>query len=169
MHGDSGFPLSLSEWSFTIYPTPYNRKYNVLSASLNKHFIHLNGVDTWTEPACAPGSGVAPATRLGVPAQYAERCGIDVVDDVVLTHATNARLEKGQGIAQAIPGQGCVQSTTPVWLIWQCALLRCPVERRAHLDEHQTGVRQRFVSRYRGTTGLSPFPGIPTKVFCGDN
>ena len=23
---DSGFPLSLSEWSFTIYPTPYNRK-----------------------------------------------------------------------------------------------------------------------------------------------
>ena len=24
--GDSGFPLSLSEWSFTIYLTPYNRK-----------------------------------------------------------------------------------------------------------------------------------------------
>ena len=24
--GDSGFPLSLSEWSFTICPTPYNRK-----------------------------------------------------------------------------------------------------------------------------------------------
>ena len=24
--GGSGFPLSLSEWSFTIYPTPYNRK-----------------------------------------------------------------------------------------------------------------------------------------------
>ena len=23
----SGFPLSLSEWSFTICPTPYNRKY----------------------------------------------------------------------------------------------------------------------------------------------
>ena len=32
---DSGFPLSVSEWSFTICPTPYNRK-NVLSASLNK-------------------------------------------------------------------------------------------------------------------------------------
>ena len=29
--GGSGFPLSLSEWSFTIYPTP-----NVLSASLNR-------------------------------------------------------------------------------------------------------------------------------------
>ena len=29
----SGFLLSLSEWSFTIYLTPYNRKYNVLSAS----------------------------------------------------------------------------------------------------------------------------------------
>ena len=36
--GGSGFPLSLSEWSFTIYPTPYNRKENVLSASLNKTF-----------------------------------------------------------------------------------------------------------------------------------
>ena len=24
--GGSGFPLSLSEWSFTICPTPYNRK-----------------------------------------------------------------------------------------------------------------------------------------------
>ena len=32
----SGFPLSLSEWSFTICPMPYNRKFNVLSASLNK-------------------------------------------------------------------------------------------------------------------------------------
>ena len=36
--GDSGFPLSLYEWSFTICPTPYNRKQNVLSASLNKTF-----------------------------------------------------------------------------------------------------------------------------------
>ena len=24
--GGNGFPLSLSEWSFTICPTPYNRK-----------------------------------------------------------------------------------------------------------------------------------------------
>ena len=36
--GGSGFPLSLSEWSFTICLTPYNRKYNVLSALLNKIF-----------------------------------------------------------------------------------------------------------------------------------
>ena len=36
--GGSGFPLSLSEWSSTICPTPYNRKYNVLSASLNNTF-----------------------------------------------------------------------------------------------------------------------------------
>ena len=28
----------LSEWSLTIYLTPYNRKLNVLSASLNKTF-----------------------------------------------------------------------------------------------------------------------------------
>ena len=34
--GGSGFPLSLFEWSFTICLMPYNRKYNVLSASLNK-------------------------------------------------------------------------------------------------------------------------------------
>ena len=31
-------PFSLSEWFFTICLTPYNRKYNVLSASLNKTF-----------------------------------------------------------------------------------------------------------------------------------
>ena len=34
--GDSGFPLSIFEWSFTICLTPCNRKHNVLSASLNK-------------------------------------------------------------------------------------------------------------------------------------
>ena len=36
--GSSVFHLSLSEWSFTICLTPYNRKWNVLSASLNKTF-----------------------------------------------------------------------------------------------------------------------------------
>ena len=36
--GGNGFPLSLSEWSFTICLTPYNRKLNVLSASLNETF-----------------------------------------------------------------------------------------------------------------------------------
>ena len=40
--GGSGFPLSLSEWSFTICPTPYNRKSNVLSGSLNKTFPFLS-------------------------------------------------------------------------------------------------------------------------------
>ena len=39
--GGSGFPLSLSEWSFTIYLTPYNHKYHVLSASLTKHFHRM--------------------------------------------------------------------------------------------------------------------------------
>ena len=37
--GGSGFPLSLYEWSFTICPTPYTRKWNVLSASLNKTLL----------------------------------------------------------------------------------------------------------------------------------
>ena len=41
-YGGSGFPLSLAEWSFTICPTPYNRRYNVLSASLNKTFLRLS-------------------------------------------------------------------------------------------------------------------------------
>ena len=36
--GSSGFPFSLSEWSLTICLMPYNRKENVLSASLNKTF-----------------------------------------------------------------------------------------------------------------------------------
>ena len=39
--GGSGFPFSLSEWSLTICLTPYNRRYNVLSASLNKTFLSL--------------------------------------------------------------------------------------------------------------------------------
>ena len=34
--GGSGFLLSPFEWSFTICLTPYIRKYNVLSVSLNK-------------------------------------------------------------------------------------------------------------------------------------
>ena len=45
--GGSGFSLSLSEWSFTMCSTPYNRKSNVLSASLNRNcpsFLH----DIWT-------------------------------------------------------------------------------------------------------------------------
>ena len=37
--GNSRFPLWLSEWSVTICLMPYNRKYNVLSASLNKTFL----------------------------------------------------------------------------------------------------------------------------------
>ena len=37
--GGNGFPLSLSEWSFTICLTPYNRKWNVLNVSLNKTFL----------------------------------------------------------------------------------------------------------------------------------
>ena len=40
--GGSGFPFSLSEWSLTISLTPYNRRYNVLSASLNKTFLSLS-------------------------------------------------------------------------------------------------------------------------------
>ena len=36
--GGSEFLLSLSEWSFTICLTPYNRKLNVLNAWLNKTF-----------------------------------------------------------------------------------------------------------------------------------
>ena len=49
--GGSGFPLSLSELSFTICLTPYNRKENVLSVSLNKtfpSFIHLLYVYVFT-------------------------------------------------------------------------------------------------------------------------
>ena len=38
----SRFPLLLSEWSFTICPMPYNHKYNVLSASLNKTLPYFN-------------------------------------------------------------------------------------------------------------------------------
>ena len=51
--GSSRFPLSLSEWSFTICLTPYNRKYSVLSVSLNKtfpSFLPTNGMgQVWTK------------------------------------------------------------------------------------------------------------------------
>ena len=40
--GGSGFPFSLSEWSLTICLTPYNRRLNVLSASLNKIFLSFS-------------------------------------------------------------------------------------------------------------------------------
>ena len=36
--GGSRFPIFLSEWYFTICPTPYNCIKNVLSASLKNHF-----------------------------------------------------------------------------------------------------------------------------------
>ena len=39
--GSSRFPFSLSEWSLTICLTPYNRRENVLSVSLNKTFLFL--------------------------------------------------------------------------------------------------------------------------------
>ena len=35
--GGSGFPFSLSEWSLTIWLTPYNRRYNVLSDDYLSH------------------------------------------------------------------------------------------------------------------------------------
>ena len=61
-------------------------------------------------------------------------CGIHIVEDVILTHPTNAQLEKGQGTAQAFPGQTCV------FAILQCVLSRCPIEMCPDLDEHETGV-----------------------------
>ena len=45
--GGSGFPFSLSEWSFTICLTPYNRKWNVWSASLNKTFPSFLWITSW--------------------------------------------------------------------------------------------------------------------------
>ena len=43
--GSSGFHFSLSEWSLTICMTPYNRRINVLSASLNKTFLSLSNCE----------------------------------------------------------------------------------------------------------------------------
>ena len=36
--GGSGFALSLSEWSFTICPTPYNRKIKCVECVVKKTF-----------------------------------------------------------------------------------------------------------------------------------
>ena len=45
--GGSEFPLSLSDWSFAICPTPYSRKWNVSSASLNKTFPSPPSIVRW--------------------------------------------------------------------------------------------------------------------------
>ena len=41
--GGSGFPLSLSEWSFTICPTPYNRKIKCVECIVKQNisFLHF--------------------------------------------------------------------------------------------------------------------------------
>ena len=38
LYGSSGFCLSLSEWSFTICPTPYNREKKCVECCYNKTF-----------------------------------------------------------------------------------------------------------------------------------
>ena len=53
--GGSRYPLSLSEWSFTICLTPYNRKLNVLSASLNKTFLSFLPMVLDVFPRCGEG------------------------------------------------------------------------------------------------------------------
>ena len=47
--GGSRFPRSLSEWSFTMCLTPYKRKYNVLSASLNNIFPSFQENGIWCQ------------------------------------------------------------------------------------------------------------------------
>ena len=61
--GGSGFPFSLSEWSLTICLTPHNRKYNVLSASLNKIF-HSFLPDRNEKTICLFSRHVKPKTNL---------------------------------------------------------------------------------------------------------
>ena len=39
--GGSGFPLSLSEWSFTICPTPYNRKIKCVECVVKENISFL--------------------------------------------------------------------------------------------------------------------------------
>ena len=50
--GGSRFPLSLFEWSFIINLKPYNHKYNVLSVSLNKHFLPSCSFSHYQNKSC---------------------------------------------------------------------------------------------------------------------
>ena len=52
-YGGSGFPLSVSEWSFAICLMPYNHKYNVLSALLNKMFPSFLSSFAYLEVRCS--------------------------------------------------------------------------------------------------------------------
>ena len=50
--GGSRFPLSLFDWSFIINLKPYNHKYNVLSVSLNKHFLPSCSFSHYQNKSC---------------------------------------------------------------------------------------------------------------------
>ena len=74
--GSNGFPLLLSEQSFTILPMPYNHKENVLSLSLNKTFhsflvwmIPLRTAWIWLE--CCSSLGVAEFHLMETPQNLA--------------------------------------------------------------------------------------------------
>ena len=52
--GSSRFLLSISEWSFTIWPTSFNHKWNVLSTSLKHYFLFQPVLHDW----CNKGRGM---------------------------------------------------------------------------------------------------------------
>ena len=67
--GDSGFPLSLSEWSFTICPTPYNRKIKCVECVVNKtfpSFLPVCGMMHINEPLLLIGNS-SPCDGSGFP------------------------------------------------------------------------------------------------------
>ena len=53
------FPFSLSEWSFTMCPTPYNRTSNVWSVLLNKTFLSFI-IYNYTSNLLLLGAGFRP-------------------------------------------------------------------------------------------------------------
>ena len=90
--GGSGFPLSLSEWSFTICSTPYNHKQNVMSASLNKTFpSFLPSVSTKVQVRFpGPTSQLFLGQRVSALLAF---CASKVGVHLVVSHLTNERLK----------------------------------------------------------------------------
>ena len=91
--GTSRFPLSLSEWCFTICPTPYNRKWNVLTVSCIYIYIYIyiymndknnvSGLEKWFNLM------VAWATRYqkyGSPTAY---CGSPKITTILFNNFSN--------------------------------------------------------------------------------
>ena len=92
-YGSSGFSLSLSELSFTIYLMPHNRKLNVLSVFLNKIFPSFTDI-VLTIPSKGPVIDIS-ANMLGNQISVIRFSSYNIFDtNIIVLKVENALLDK---------------------------------------------------------------------------